>query len=956
MEHYLHPSHRPAMREVTTVLALLVLGLLLAWALPLTDNAPAIAGYLPLHSLLETVSIVIAMMVFVVGWNDYQHKASVNLVPLASVFLGVACLDFSHIFAFPGMPDYATPNGPDKSIYFWLAARSMAALGMLAFVTFAWRQQSRVATRYTLLVAVLGMVGVLHWVFLFQVDSTQGLLLMPGVGLTPLKQYLEYSIIALNVAAAVILWRRMRTPQSFNAVLLFGAVCTMALSEVYFTLYAQATDVFNLLGHIYKLISYLFIYRVLVAATIEQPYRELSELQSAQQGMLDAIPDLLFEVDLSGRIDNYHSPRNDLLAAPPEVFIGKLFSEILPPEASQICLSALQEAAQNGWSTGKIYSLNLPQGECWFELSIAPIPQRKHHEQRFIVLSRDITERKQGEEAMRIAATAFESQQGMAITDAQQKILRVNKAFTEITGYSAQEAVGQTPRLLSSGRHDAAFYSVLWNHIATTGAWQGEIWNRRKNGEVYPEWLSITAVKDEAGLPTHYVAAFSDTSMHKLAEEQIQSLAFSDFLTGLPNRRHLVVRLQQALQTSEAQHRQGALLLVDLDDFKTLNDALGHDQGDILLQQVAKRLNSCVRECDTVARIGGDGFAVLLEQLNHNPDEAATQAEHVAGKILVTLNQAYPFGGAQHHSTASIGITLFDGAKPEGVDEYLRRAELAMYQAKVDDRNTLRFFEPQMQAVASKRVSLEAGLRDAILKNQFLLHYQAQVTDQRQIIGVEALVRWQHPERGMVSPAEFIPVAEETGLILPLGSWVMETACTQLAQWASQPAMAHLTIAVNVSARQFHQGDFVEQVLAVLARTGARADRLKLELTESLLVSSIESVIAKMNVLKEKGVGFSLDDFGTGYSSLSYLKRLPLDQLKIDQGFVRDILVDPNDAAIAKMVIALADSMGLAVIAEGVETEAQSEFLADLGCHVYQGYLFSRPLPIQAFEAFIAQR
>jgi PAS domain-containing protein len=374
MEHYLHPSHRPAMREVTTVLALLVLGLLLAWALPLTDNAPAIAGYLPLHSLLETVSIVIAMMVFVVGWNDYQHKASVNLVPLASVFLGVACLDFSHIFAFPGMPDYATPNGPDKSIYFWLAARSMAALGMLAFVTFAWRQQSRVATRYTLLVAVLGMVGVLHWVFLFQVDSTQGLLLMPGVGLTPLKQYLEYSIIALNVAAAVILWRRMRTPQSFNAVLLFGAVCTMALSEVYFTLYAQATDVFNLLGHIYKLISYLFIYRVLVAATIEQPYRELSELQSAQQGMLDAIPDLLFEVDLSGRIDNYHSPRNDLLAAPPEVFIGKLFSEILPPEASQICLSALQEAAQNGWSTGKIYSLNLPQGSAGLNCPSPPSP------------------------------------------------------------------------------------------------------------------------------------------------------------------------------------------------------------------------------------------------------------------------------------------------------------------------------------------------------------------------------------------------------------------------------------------------------------------------------------------------------------------------------------------------------------------------------------------------------
>jgi EAL domain-containing protein (putative c-di-GMP-specific phosphodiesterase class I) len=327
----------------------------------------------------------------------------------------------------------------------------------------------------------------------------------------------------------------------------------------------------------------------------------------------------------------------------------------------------------------------------------------------------------------------------------------------------------------------------------------------------------------------------------------------------------------------------------------------------------------------------------------------------VVEKILAALNQPYHFGSAEHHGTSSVGITLF-GDQQEASVEPLKRAELAMYQAKAAGRNTRCFFDPKMQAVVSARVAMEAGLREALEKQQFLLHYQAQITDGQKVTGVEALMRWQDPRRGMVSPAEFIPVAEETGMILPMGIWVLETACRQLAQWALQPDMAHLCVAVNVSARQFHQEGFVSPVLGVLDRTGAQANRLKLELTESLLVANVEGVIGKMNALKGIGVGFSLDDFGTGYSSLSYLKRLPLDQLKIDQGLVRDILIDANDAAIAKMVIALADSMGLAVIAEGVETEAQRDFLAGLGCHNYQGYLFSRPLPVQAFEEFVWRR
>jgi diguanylate cyclase (GGDEF)-like protein len=448
------------------------------------------------------------------------------------------------------------------------------------------------------------------------------------------------------------------------------------------------------------------------------------------------------------------------------------------------------------------------------------------------------------------------------------------------------------------------------------------------------------------------VWSFRDVTEREKTHAEIHRLAFHDALTMLPNRRLLTDRLQHALAAGARSGHFGAVLLIDLDNFKTLNDTLGHDKGDLLLQQVAQRLVTCVRAGDTVARLGGDEFVVILEGLNENPVEAATQTETVGDKVLATLSQPYLLAGHENRSTPSIGITLF-GSQQTSIEELLKQADLAMYQSKTAGRNTLRFFDPQMQAMVADRAALEVELRAAVRQQQFVLYYQPQAVGAGRLTGSEALVRWQHPQRGMVLPAEFISLAEETGLILPLGLWVLETACTQLARWADQPSMAHLSLAVNVSANQLHQDDFVDQVLTVLARTGARPQRLKLELTESLLVSNVENTIAKMAALKAHGVGFSMDDFGTGYSSLSSLKRLPLGQLKIDQGFVRGILIDPNDAAIAKMVIALAESMGLAVIAEGVESEAQRDFLARLGCQAYQGYLFSRPLPLDEFEEFV---
>lgn len=462
------------------------------------------------------------------------------------------------------------------------------------------------------------------------------------------------------------------------------------------------------------------------------------------------------------------------------------------------------------------------------------------------------------------------------------------------------------------------------------------------------------AIRGTQGATLSLQGVAMDITERKRAEIEVKTLAFYDSLTHLPNRRLLLDRLGQALVSSARHKRYGALLFIDLDNFKNVNDTLGHDTGDLLLQQVAQRLTSCVREGDTIGRLGGDEFVVLLENLSDVMTAAATSAEFVGEKIRTALNQPYQLNNYLHRSTPSIGVTLF--ADQAGtVEDLLKQADLAMYRAKTAGRNMLCFFDQEMQSLVSARSAMERDLHDAVLREHFVLHYQPQVNEAGAVMGVEALVRWQHPERGMVPPNEFIPIAESNGLILPLGHWVLKTACRQLAEWAKQPDMAHLTIAVNVSARQFMLPTFVAEVLALLAHTGANPQRLKLELTESVLVHDIEDMIAKMTALKAEGVGFSLDDFGTGYSSLAYLKRLPLDQLKIDRSFVTHIPADNNDSAISKMIVALAGSMGLAAIAEGVETVEQKTFLSDLGCRFYQGYLFSKPLPVNDFETFVRQ-
>ncbi len=533
----------------------------------------------------------------------------------------------------------------------------------------------------------------------------------------------------------------------------------------------------------------------------------------------------------------------------------------------------------------------------------------------------------------------------MLLFNDKRQIIQVNRAAERLFGNSMSNLIGQScERLLPCYQQCGACPGLdLHRRIDAE-----EMTGLTHNNTSVPLLRSISTVHGDAG-GAMVIEAFMDLTERNRAEELIHTLAFYDPLTNLPNRRLLTDRLHQAMASSTRNHQHGALLFLDLDNFKNLNDTQGHDIGDLLLVEVAQRLHACVREGDTIARFGGDEFVLILEGLSAEKAEAATQAEIIAEKIRKVLGQPCILKEAEHHCSASIGINLFID-HPGNADELLKQADVAMYQAKQAGRNAVRFFDPAMPAVLEARGKMDAALRGALAKQQFRLHYQVQVDAAWQPIGAEALLRWEHPDMGWVPSGEFIPLAEENGQILSIGLWVLEIACEQLRLWQSDPLFSGLNVAVNVSMHQFRHNDFVAQVRAVLAKSGIKPDRLKLELTESLILNNVEDSISKMQELKSMGVDFSMDDFGTGYSSLSYLKRLPLDQIKIDQSFVRDINTDSNDAAIVRTIVAMGGALGLKVMAEGVETEVQRKFLELAGCSAFQGYLFGRAIPVQQFE------
>lgn len=569
-----------------------------------------------------------------------------------------------------------------------------------------------------------------------------------------------------------------------------------------------------------------------------------------------------------------------------------------------------------------------------------------------VVTFNDISKRKLADEALRIAAVAFETQDAILITDAHANIIRVNRAFTEVTGYNAEEVLGKNPRLMNSGRHDRSFFIEMWQELLHSGSWSGEIWDRRKNGEIYPKWMSISGVQNERHETTHYVAIFSDITARKQVEEAIHHLAFYDELTKLPNRRLLLDRLQSALNASTRRNDYGAVMFIDLDHFKELNDTLGHEYGDLLLTEVGRRIKSCVREMDTVARFGGDEFVVLVESFSHDPDDAIRKVALVAEKIREALVQPYLLKEHKHRSTPSIGICLYHGnEKP--LDILIEHADLAMYEVKKSGRNAVRFFDPAMQHNLATHEALVSDLHRALDLQQLQLQYQVQVDKDNHPLGAEAFVRWIHPLHGVIMPNKFIPIAEESALIIEIDRWVLKSACRQIALWDINDKTRNLTLTVNISARFFSLPDFVHEVAETLETNQVNPACLKLELSERIVQSDLNNSMDKIRALRKMGCKLSIDNFGTVYSSLSSLKLLSPDQLKIHQDFVHNITLDANDAQMAGIVIDYAKSLGLDIFAEGVETEAQRTFLTEQNCNTFQGYLFGKPLPIEEFNELL---
>lgn len=573
------------------------------------------------------------------------------------------------------------------------------------------------------------------------------------------------------------------------------------------------------------------------------------------------------------------------------------------------------------------------------EMTITPVYFEQEQNLYFIAVKQDVTQRRKDMEEMRMATKIFENTlEGVLVTDAKGDIVFINQSFQEITGYSTEEVLGKNPKILSSGKHDQGFYRQMWKSLLEKGKWQGEIWNRRKTGEIYPEWLTLSAIKDNSGKTVQYAAILSDLTARKQNEERIKHLAYHDALTDLPNRYLFLDRLTLALAHAARHENILAVLFLDLDRFKDVNDTLGHAAGDQLLQEVGRRIKTCIREEDTVARMGGDEFTVLL------PDIQIEDAKHVARRILGVFALPFTIEGQDLFMTPSIGIAIASD-KMIDAQTILRHADLAMYKAKENGKNRYWIYQSDMSIQAQNRLTLEQRLRKALERNEFVLFYQPQVdVASGKLIGMEALLRWQHPEAGLIPPRKFIPIAEETGLILPIGEWVLRTAIAQNMAWQKKE-LPPLRIAVNLSVRQLQQENLVEKIGEFLQEEGMEGGWLELEITESVAMEDLELTSRVLTQLKELGIHIAIDDFGIGYSSLNYLKRFPIDTLKVDQSFIRDSLSNSGDGAIVSTILGLARDLNYWAIAEGVETEEQLEFLKVKACDGIQGYLISHPLP-----------
>ena len=727
----------------------------------------------------------------------------------------------------------------------------------------------------------------------------------------------------------------------------------MSMILIYYSVEAQLqAHVLSLTPPFLVVAVPLTLMLIFIIKDTEQRQQERQALHDSQARLLaitSALPDMMSVLDEEGFYLEIMADNIIFPAAKEMRCVGKNVSDVFPEDHAQRLLRFISHTLSEQSVTHLQFKMQVEEHWRTFESVAQALDTVPGEARAVVILTRDISQRVEEETDLRIAAVAFDSFHGMLVTDKHNRILRVNRAFTEVTGYSQGEVLGKTPKIFSSGEHDTAFYQDMWHDINHKGHWQGEIYDKRKSGQVYPQWLSISAVKDDKAQISHYVASITDISVEKDNAKRIHDLAYYDNLTGLPNRRLLLARIKQLQKDSANSNKLGAVIFIDLDQFKNINDLWGHGVGDKLLLHVTQQLRKVVTEQDCLARLGSDQFVLVLSSQADDYAELRSHLERQGQRLLNILHQPYIHGEQKLRSSACVGIVTLEGLN-ETPEELVRQAELAMYAAKDAGKGTYRFYDPLMQEAISQRLLLEEDIIRGLEAREFCVYFQAQFNSDEQLIGVESLVRWRHPTRGLLSPLAFIEVAETAGIMNQIDKVVLVRSCEQMARWARLPTFSDITVSVNISPTQLYQDGFIEEVLKVVTETGADPKRLKLELTESMLVTDMEQAIARMRQLKLAGIRFSIDDFGTGYSSLQYLQQLPLDQLKIDQSFVRGLPDASSSLAIIRAVIAMAESLGLEVIAEGVETEVQRDILLANGCRLYQGYLYAKPLPAEQVE------
>lgn len=941
-------NNRTAFQKVIGVIILLAAIQLIVSLSPSLHSLKGLSGFIPIHTILETAAIIVSMTIFAVGWGVQKESQSSYSILLAFVFLGVGLLDLLHTLSYQGMPDFITPNSPEKAINFWLMARLLSALGLLTLTSSSWGRLTLGTGRLIVIIVVL-MFIIFTSVITFKYPHLVPHTFILGQGLTTFKLWAEIFIIVLYITAAIRFFMQIGKLKAFDAVGLFGATSVMALSEIYFTLYANVTDVFMLLGHTYKVIAYGFIYKSIFLSSIKEPYRQIEESKNLLQTVIEHIPMRVFWKDLESRYLGCNTIFSiDAGELNPKEVVGKSDKQLgWRNEAELYRSDDLLVINSNKPKLNFEEPQTTPDGgNIWLRTSKVPLVSKDKEIIGVLGVYEDISEQKMLEQNLHLSYSAIENSKIAHFwISPEGQVTYANDFACKCLGYSREELVGM--HVWDYDLHSLpSAQDQFWLDIKQDGIISIESRFKRKDGTVFP--VEITSNYICSDNVEQVFCAVHDITKRKEAEDMIWLYANFDSLTGLPNRRMFQDRLAQEIKKAQRTKLPLALLFLDIDDFKEINDTLGHVKGDQLLMEAASRISACVRSSDTVARFGGDEFTILLSDIESTHDVA-----RICLLILQKLSEPFHLDGEVAYASASIGVTFYPEDATE-IDVLLKNADQAMYAAKASGRNSYSYFTPTLQALAQNRMKMANDLRDALQSNQLWVAYQPIIDlTSRKIVKAEALIRWQHPTLGLISPAEFIPVAEHTGLINEIGEFVFNQASANVKKWQ---ALYHqdFQISINVSPVQLNdKNEKFKPWSQQLKQLGLSGKSIVVEITEGLLLEANASTQEKLLEFRDVGIQVALDDFGTGYSSLSYLKKLDIDYIKIDQSFVRNLSNKSEDLALCEAMIVMAHKLGLKVIAEGVETVEQRTLLADIECDFAQGYLISKPLSGEDFERLL---